>query len=113
MSMNRRSFIGRLIQVSGFALLAPSLLRPALAAGEAASSNGTVPMLDPKDSTASAVKYVVDAKKSKTSKGNKCATCQFFTAKGNQGGKDVGACLIFAGKYVNAGGFCNSWAKKV
>lgn len=110
MGINRRAFMGRLVQISGFALLAPSIFRSAVAVG--AEAGAKIPMLDPKASNAMGVKYVTDAKKSKMSKGNKCATCQFFTQKEKRDGKDVGACLIFPGTYVYASGFCNSWTKK-
>jgi len=104
------------IKVSGVAIFAPVILKSALANAEESrrskSTGGALPMLDTKDSTAVAVKYVENAAKSTTSKGNKCATCSFYGKKENRNGKEVGTCTIFQGKLVYGNGFCNSWNKK-
>lgn len=55
-----------------------------------------------------ALKYVVDASKTKEptfKAGSNCANCQFFTAA-------TGACTLFAGFSVPAKAWCSAWAKK-
>lgn len=42
-----------------------------------------------------------------------CAKCMLYTAAGKKGGKEVGKCTLFAGKLVEAGGWCSTWSKKV
>jgi len=38
-----------------------------------------------------------------------CRTCQFFKADSDSG---TGGCVVFGGRTVRAGGWCNSWFKK-
>jgi CxxC motif-containing protein len=71
-----------------------------------------LPLVDPNDPVAKAVKYVEDAKKSADSKGNACASCGFYAKKEVRNGKEVGTCTIFAGKLVQGQGWCGSWNKK-
>ena len=55
-----------------------------------------------------ALKYVVDASKTKEANfkpGSNCANCQFFTAA-------TGACTLFPGFSVPAKAWCSAWAKK-
>lgn len=55
-----------------------------------------------------ALKYVVDASKTKEptfKPGSNCANCQFFTAA-------TGACTLFPGFSVPAAAWCSAWAKK-
>ena len=84
------------------AIVAPlSLLRsrPARAADR--------PLLDPSSPAARKVKYVPDASQAKAAaKGNSCANCGLY--QGPSGSKQ-GACQLFTGKDVLAGGWCTSW----
>ena len=74
-----------------------------------------LPPLDPKDPTAQALGYTIDASKvdakaNTTYKPNqKCSTCAQFQGKA---GDASGGCNIFAGKSVTAGGWCKVWAQK-
>lgn len=115
-NMNRRGFFSTIAKVVGVAVVAPSVLSSvaqAQAKRGAAPAAGGPALVDPNDTVAKAVKYVEDAKKSKDSKGNSCATCGFYTkSKDPVNGKEVGACTIFAGKVVYAGAWCSSWNKK-
>jgi hypothetical protein len=86
-------------------------LSPLLESKNALADN-KVPLVDGKDATAKAVKYVEDFKKAPQAKGNHCGTCSFYKKIEARNGKEVGTCLIFAGKYVFAEAYCNSWAKK-
>lgn len=45
-------------------------------------------------------------------KGQYCEGCQFYTAKGQHKGKDVGSCTLIPGKYVSAKAWCQTWVKK-
>ena len=119
--MNRRKFFGVLGQAVGVLVFSNSIFKGisnvAQAADTAAKTNSggagaELPMLDPKDTLASAVKYVEDAKKSPASKGNQCSKCLFYAAKGKKNKKDVGTCTIFQGKLVYANAYCNSFNKK-
>lgn len=109
--IGRRSFLKTLTLTIGGLTVAKTLLAPlhAMAQGKGKA----VPMVDPKDGVSKAVGYVEDAKKAPNSKGNDCANCNFYAKKEMRDGKEVGTCLIFAGKYVYAKAYCNSWAKKV
>ncbi len=42
-----------------------------------------------------------------------CKGCMLFSAPSKKDGKEVGKCTLFAGKLVEAGGWCSSWSKKV
>ncbi|UXR64057.1 high-potential iron-sulfur protein [Bdellovibrio bacteriovorus] len=123
--MNRRGFFTTLAKITGVAVVAPAALSAvfsstaeaqkkrggsAPAAGGAAA--GGMPMVDPNDSVAKAVKYVEDFKKSADSKGNDCMGCGFYAKKEVRGGKEVGTCTIFAGKLVYGQAWCASWNKK-
>lgn len=85
-----------------------------LVAGTAAAADA-LPPLDPKDPTAQALGFVLDARKvdaaaNATYKPNqKCSTCAQFQGKP---GAASGGCNIFAGKSVPAGGWCKVWAQK-
>ena len=119
--MNRRGFFSTMAKVVGVAAVAPAALSAAFTSkanaqekrrGAAPAAAGSLPMVDPNDSVAKAVKYVEDAKKSADSKGNHCGTCGFYTKKETKNGKEAGTCTIFAGKMVYAAGWCASWNKK-
>lgn len=119
-NMNRRGFFSALVKLSGVAAVAPALLASVFSSkaeaqkkrGEAPAAGGAMPMVDPNDSVAKAVKYVEDNKKSPDAKGNKCAGCGFYAKKEMRNGKEVGTCTIFAGKLVYSEGWCASWNKK-
>lgn len=38
-----------------------------------------------------------------------CRTCQFFKAGADS---ESGSCVVFGGRSVRAGGWCNSWFKR-
>ena len=102
---NRRQFLKlTAAALGGLLLLSPT--------ASLAQSKKPAPMLDPKDPTAKAVKYVEDSKKAPAAKGNNCSNCAFYTKKEVRAGKEAGECIIFPGKYVYGSAFCNSWAKK-
>ncbi|MBX3040969.1 MAG: high-potential iron-sulfur protein [Bdellovibrionaceae bacterium] len=77
-----------------------------------AHADPKIPLIDPKDSVAKAVKYIEDYKKAPQAKGNRCANCSFYKKVELRTGKEVGTCLIFPAKYVYADAYCQSWAKK-
>jgi len=74
-----------------------------------------LPMLDPKDPTASALGFVTDATKvSATANptykpGQKCGVCAQFQGKASDAS---GGCNIFAGHSVPSTGWCKVWAQK-
>lgn len=103
---SRRGFFINMAQLTGAALLAPIFFKGV------AKAEGALPLVDPKDGVASAVKYVEDAKKAKDAKGNTCANCGFYKKVEMRNGKEVGTCTIFAGKVVYGPGWCASWNKK-
>ena len=93
--------------------LAAGALPAALAAtGTAAAAD--LPHLDPKDPTAAALGYVEDSTKADAKKfpnhkpDQTCANCNLL--QGTAG--DWRPCGIFAGKTVNAKGWCSAWVKK-
>lgn len=120
--MNRRGFFTAVAKIVGVAAVAPAALSAVFSSeakaqekkrGSApAAAGGAMPMVDPNDAVAKAVKYVEDFKKSPDAKGNHCATCGFYVKKEVKAGKEVGTCTIFAGKLVYANGYCGSWNKK-
>lgn len=119
--MNRRDFFSTLVKIAGAAAVAPTVLASVFTTskahaqkkrGEAPAAGGAMPMVDPKDPVAKAVKYIEDAKKAPESKGNKCSTCGFYAKKETRNGKEAGTCTIFAGKLVYADAWCSSWNKK-
>ena len=105
-SKQRRQFMQTLGLFAGGIVLSPLLGQ------KKAWADAKTPLVDTKDATAKAVKYVEDFKKAPQAKGNHCANCSFYKKADTRNGKEVGTCLIFAGKYVYADGYCNSWAKK-
>lgn len=104
-SPQRRLFLKGLGILAGAAVLNPIL-------NTSAYADPKIPLVDLKDPTAKAVKYMEDFKKVPQAKGNHCANCSFYKKVEQRNGKEVGTCLIFAGKYVLAEAYCNSWAKK-
>jgi hypothetical protein len=104
--ISRRDALKHFVLLCGAAgALAPTL--PAQAAD--------LPHLSPDDPTAKALGYFedgskVDSKKYSTyAASQKCSTC--MQSKGNAGDAYL-ACNIFAGKSVNANGWCQVWVKK-
>jgi High potential iron-sulfur protein. len=120
--MNRRAFFGRIAQIAGLAVIAPTVVSSIFSSkasaqekrrGAAPAAGGALPLVDPNDSVAKAVKYVEDHNKAPESKGNHCSTCGFYAKKETRPGKgEVGTCTIFAGKVVVGNGWCASWNKK-
>lgn len=105
-SKQRRQFMQTLGLMAGGILLSPLISK------DSALADAKTPLLDVKDPTAKAVKYVEDYKKVPQAKGNRCSNCSFYKKADTRNGKEVGTCLIFPAKYVLADGYCNSWAKK-
>jgi High potential iron-sulfur protein len=103
---SRRQFLGLVGGALGAAALAGSFPNTARA--------DDLPHLTLDDPTAQALGYTedsskVDAAKFPTHKPEQaCASCNFF-----QGGTNAyGPCQLFAGKAVNAKGWCSGYAKK-
>ena len=97
---SRRLFI-RQVSITGAALLIAGQVRAA-----------DPPMVDEKDPTAAALKYVADATKSKDPKyvaGSHCGNCVLYQGKP---GAAAGPCPLYAGKQVAAAGWCVSYSKK-
>lgn len=72
-----------------------------------------LPHLDSSDATAKALAYTEDAATAKANPafkpGSVCSNCQFFQGAA----KDAyGPCTLFAGKAVNAKGWCAGYSKK-
>ena len=123
--MNRRGFFATVAKIVGVAAVAPAALNAVFSSdakaqekrrgsspAAPAAGGGAMPMVDPNEPTAKAVKYVEDHNKAPEAKGKHCATCGFYTKKETKNGKEVGACTIFAGKLVYANAYCNSWNEK-
>lgn len=116
---SRRRFFAQILGMTGAVALAPALLKLNSANAQEkrrsaapAAGGGALPLVDPKDPVAKAVKYVEDAKKAPDAKGNHCANCGFYKKTEMRAGKEVGSCTIFAGKVVYADAWCASWNKK-
>jgi High potential iron-sulfur protein len=111
--MNNRRYDRRTVLKNALAGLA-ALPAVGLVAGRAAAQ-GTAPHLDEKESLAVAMGYVHDAKKVDANKvpqykpGSKCANCLQLQGKE---GDEWRPCNIFAGKLVNANGWCKVWVQK-
>lgn len=124
-NLNRREFFKAAASLAGVTLVAPTVLNSVFASkataeerrrkaapAQGGAAAGGMPMVDPNDSVAKAVKYVEDLSKAPDAKGNKCTTCGFYAKKEDRNGKEVGTCTIFAGKLVVGNGWCASWNKK-
>lgn len=122
-NLNRRDFFKAAASLAGVTLVAPTVLNSVFGSKASAEESrrrgaapaagaGAMPMVDPNDSVAKAVKYVEDHTKAADAKGNKCTTCGFYAKKEDRNGKEVGTCTIFAGKLVVGNGWCASWNKK-
>ncbi len=71
------------------------------------SQAADLPLLDASSPAARKLQYVADASQAKAiAKGNSCASCGLF--QGSYGSKQ-GACQLFPGRDVLAGGWCSSW----
>ncbi len=106
-------------EISRRELLKSSLCAGALApvialVGSEARAAGLTP-LDPKDPTAAALHFTIDASKvdakaNPTYKaGQRCATCAQFQGKATDA---TAGCNLFAGHSVPAGGWCQVWAQR-
>ena len=97
---SRRRFLIRAAGVAALPFVAPMLVGRA-------EAQALTPL--PADhATAKALAYTGDAstvKHASFKPGSSCANCQFFTA-------GTGACTLFPGFAVAAGGWCSAWAKK-
>ncbi|HUA90176.1 MAG TPA: high-potential iron-sulfur protein [Steroidobacteraceae bacterium] len=100
--------------LKGLALVV-SAAGAATAVRETYADAAAMPHLDPKDPTAQALHYhenakTVDAKAFPTyAAGQMCSTCAQLQGKA---GDPWRPCNIFAGKLVNANGWCQVWVKK-
>ncbi len=81
-----------------------------------AGAAADLPHLSPDDPTAKALGYVEDAAKINPAaeatfkKGSACASCALYQADKAKGG--YGPCGAFAGKAVNAKGWCRAYSAK-
>jgi len=88
--------------------------QPSMQSADAAAS-GDLPRLNPSDPQAQALAYVHDAssinpdEQPRYQSGQACRNCTLYSGAE---GADWGPCSIFAGKAVNAGGWCNVYAPK-
>lgn len=80
-----------------------------------------LPLIAEKDSLAKTLGYCANAAKPgpscKTRKdapnaGQFCGNCQLYTKAKGSSSKEVGNCLLIAGKFVSVEGWCRSWMKK-
>ncbi len=102
MSINRRTFV--IHSLLGTAVLASGQWTQAADAQKVQESDPQAVSLGYKDDATKVDK----AKFPKYAAGEKCANCQLYTAKG----ADNGACAVFGGKLVMAGGWCSAYVKK-
>ncbi len=126
--MNRRSFFGSLVTVTGVALILPLIANAERKRGGGAAAAGAGPKLvDPKDGQAKAVNYVHNTSEIKDKAlmtdragvkfaDQHCKNCAFYTGdkETTVDGKKAAPCQMpFAsGKVVAAAGWCTTWAKK-
>jgi anaerobic selenocysteine-containing dehydrogenase len=86
------------------------------ASGAETKPSSAPPKVDEKDSLATALGYVsdarrVDPKANPTYKtGASCSSCSWY--QGKPGDPAGGACTFFPGKNVDANGWCRMWNKK-
>lgn len=99
---NRRTFLVRVVGVSGAAVLGTT-------------AHAQAPMVAESDPQASALGYKADAakvdkaKQPKYAAGQQCSNCAVYQGKASDA---AGPCPLFAGKQVTAKGWCSAWAKK-
>lgn len=69
-----------------------------------------LPHLSLDDPTGKALNYTEDASKAPALHvaGQQCSNCNLYSGKPNS----YGPCQLFAGKSVNANGWCSGWAKE-
>ena len=98
----RRRFFATAGGAIGAAVIANAL--PSLARAE------DLPHLSLDDPTAKALNYTEDNTKAGAphQAGQDCSNCNFYTG----GATGYGPCQLFAGKAVNAKGWCSGYAKK-
>src|SRR5690242_17231721 len=90
------------------------LLLLTLVAGNAFAASQ--PKVNEKDSLATALGYVADAKRVDKKAypmyrdGSTCSNCSWY--QGKPGDAAGGACTFFPGKSVDASGWCRMWNKK-
>ena len=118
MNTTRRQFFQKSLTLAGALVAAPALLKTLQAQAEegrraAPAAAGAGPSLvDANDPMAKSLGFVLDAKTSPDSKGNKCATCALYAPGNKKDGKEAGACQLFKDKVVYANSFCKSWSPK-
>jgi High potential iron-sulfur protein len=104
-SISRRDALKRFAMMCGAASALPAI----------AAQAADLPHLSPDDPTAKALGYhedarTVDSKKFATyAAGQMCGTCQQLQGTA---GQPYRPCNIFAGKAVNANGWCQVWVRK-
>ena len=98
----------RLLKIAALGLASAPFVSSLLARPARAAD---LPMVDEKDPTAQALKYMCDGTKNKDRKdaAAACENCMFYTANAD---KKSGACVLFPGKSVCAKGWCTSYQKK-
>ena len=115
-SNSRREFFKNILGLTGFALLAPTLLSSTSKAEEqrraaksAAGGGAGEELVEPGKDIAGSLGYMHKSNQA----GKACSGCMLYAAAGKKNGEDVGKCTVMPGKLVKAAGYCNSWAKKV
>ncbi|CAN5556784.1 high-potential iron-sulfur protein [soil metagenome] len=114
---SRREFL----KISGLGLIGAAALGTLTLGSTPAKAEGAkLPMVAETEPMAKSLGYHADATKVDTKKWPKraqpdgkaqfCHTCILFNGAKPTTDKE-GACSLFAGKHVAAGGWCNSWAK--
>ena len=92
-----------------------SLTGAAIALGGEARAD--LPMVDEKDPTAASLGYVSDTTKANQAKypnhnpAQQCNNCQLYQGKPGVA-TGSGPCPLYAGKQVNAKGWCSAYAKR-
>ena len=89
-----------LMLMSGFTAMVPLAM---LSGRKTAAAE--LPPVDPEDALAKALAYVHASENAE----QRCDNCQLYTG---EAGAEWGPCPLFAGKGVNAKGWCKSWVIK-
>jgi len=94
-------------------VLATSAFLPGLGCLAKASQVEGLTPLDTKDSTASALGFVIDAATASSNplykKGERCASCVHFLGQPSDA---TAGCKIYAGHSVPASGWCTVWSQR-
>jgi hypothetical protein len=73
------------------------------------TADAALPLLNPAEPAAKALKYAEDARQAPTP-GSTCANCALYQGAA---GSARGPCQLFPGRDVVAGGWCSSWAPQM